>query len=69
MKNISMEALMYFMWLLHFFSEQNKTDGESKLYIAKAGTFWYSDRIQKENSKVPILKIINYKNPWNHWLN
>ena len=29
----------------------------------KAGTFLYSDRIQKENSNVPILKMINLKNP------
>ena len=30
---------------------------------AKAGTFLYSDGIQKENSKVPILEIINLENP------
>ena len=38
----------------------HKTDGAKQ---AKAATFLYSDRIQKENSKVPILKIINLKNP------
>ena len=60
MKNISMEALMYFMWLLHFFlrAAQNRWWKQ-----AKAGTFLYSDHIQKENSKVPILKIIDLKNP------
>lgn len=33
--------------------------------MVKAGTFLYSDRIQKENSKAPILKIIiiNLENP------
>ena len=30
---------------------------------AKAGSLLYTDRIQKQNSKVQILKIINLKNP------
>ena len=60
MKNKSMEAPMYFYVTSTFFlrAAQNRWWKQ-----AKAGTFLYSDHIQKENSKVPILKIINLKNP------
>ena len=60
MKNKSMEAPMYFYVTSTFFlrAAQNRWWKQ-----AKAGTFLYSDRLQRENSMVPILKMINLKNP------
>ena len=49
--------------LLRFVSEQHKTDGESWARPKGKADTLYSDRIQKENSKVQILKMINLKNP------